>query len=145
MVKKKEYIVYCLANKSRTHSYIGKTNDFSRRHKQHNGKLSGGARYTKAHRPWSRLFTVHGLATNKGVLQLEWAIKHRRIRGFKGPTGRIRTLERLLGLDKWTKKAPLIETLQLTIRVFLTKKQYLKYAGISKLEQRPNIRYLFSK
>lgn len=143
MVKKKEWLVYCICNKSRTHSYIGKTNDISRRERQHAGEISGGARYTKAHRPWSRLFTVHGLTTNKGVLQLEWAIKHRRIRGFKGPTGRIRTLERLLGLDQWTKKAPLIKTLQLTIRVFLTKKQYLKYAGRSKLVERENIQYVF--
>jgi len=139
----KQWVCYCLCNKSLTHSYVGKTNDYKRRHRQHNGEISGGARYTRAHRPWSPLFIVHGLTTNKHVLQLEWAIKHRRVRGHKGPRGRIRTLERLLSMDRWTKKAPLVKTLDLTIQVFISKKLYLKYLGKKELIERVGIRYLF--
>ena len=139
----KQWVCYCLCNKSRTHSYIGKTNDYKRRHRQHNGEISGGARYTRAHRPWSPLFIVYGLTTNKHVLQLEWAIKHRRVRSYKGPTGRIRTLEKLLSMDKWTKKAPPVKDLQLTIQVFISKRRYLKYMGKAALIKRDNVRYLF--
>ena len=139
----KEWVVYCLCNKLLTHRYIGKTNDYKRRHRQHNGELVGGARYTRSHRPCSPLFIVHGLTTNKHVLQLEWAIKHRRVRGHKGPRGRIRTLERLLSMEQWTKNAPLIRHLQLVIQVYISRKKYLSYLGKKELPVRKNVKYLF--
>ena len=38
------FLVYLIKNENKT--YIGYTNDFFRRWKQHNGYLSGGAKYT---------------------------------------------------------------------------------------------------
>ena len=38
------YLVYIL--KSDKYSYVGMTNDFLRRFRQHNGELKGGAKYT---------------------------------------------------------------------------------------------------
>ena len=39
------YLVYIL--KSDNLSYVGMTNDFFKRFRQHNGELVGGAKYTK--------------------------------------------------------------------------------------------------
>lgn len=131
----KEYIVYCIHNNYK-YTYIGITNNFTRRIRQHNGEITGGAKYTRRYRPWKVLFTIHGLTCKKEVLQLEWAIKHRRRKGYSGVKGRIRTLEYLLSLPvSWTKKAPPICTMNITICLHdLTKKQYLEYAGIKDLK-----------
>jgi len=43
------YIVYLLTNNRNPCTYIGSTNNPSRRIRQHNGELVGGARYTKRH------------------------------------------------------------------------------------------------
>lgn len=42
------YLVYLLVNSSNNCTYIGSTNNFQRRLRQHNGELVGGAKYTKA-------------------------------------------------------------------------------------------------
>lgn len=138
----KNWICYCLQSKNYT--YVGITNNFARRHRQHNGEIKGGARYTRAHRPWTTLFQIIGLQTHQQVLQLEWAMKHRR-KGKGGIHGRFRTLEYLLSLDKWTKRAPLLQDLTLTIRVYMTKKEYLKHAKLEKVPKRKNIYYQFKK
>ena len=146
--KEKNWVCYCLCDKTRGYSYVGITNNFTRRHRQHNGELVGGAKYTRAHRPWSTLFKLHGLQTHQQVLQFEWAMKHRRKRGHKGVVGRIRTLESLLSVKtRWTKRAPKICSLSLVVEVFLTEERYLKYAGIKSLPIRAkkNITYLFLK
>ena len=138
------YICYCITDSHNKYSYVGITNNFKRRHRQHNGEIKGGAKYTRSHRPWNTLFHVHGLGSHKHVLQLEWAIKHRRRKGYKGPTGRIRTLEWLLTRDRWTKKAPKIDSFkEITIHAHCTEKQYLKYAGLYALPKRDNVKYLF--
>lgn len=44
------YIVYFLINNSHNKTYIGITNNHERRIRQHNGEISGGARYTTANK-----------------------------------------------------------------------------------------------
>jgi predicted GIY-YIG superfamily endonuclease len=114
---KREYLVYCVVSKVHPNqTYIGVTNNWTRRIRQHNGFIKGGARRTTGHRPWITLFHVRGL-THIEALQLEWALKHRRQKGYSGPRGRIVTLEFLLFSGKvkqWTKRAPLLTTLQKT-------------------------------
>lgn len=44
------WTLYLLENTSNNKTYVGVTTDINRRIKQHNGELSGGAKYTKANR-----------------------------------------------------------------------------------------------
>jgi structure-specific endonuclease subunit SLX1 len=58
-------------------SYIGFTVNPSRRIRQHNGELShGGARRTKALRPWRMLCIVYGFRSQVQGLQFEWTWQH---------------------------------------------------------------------
>jgi len=106
----RDYLVYMLVSTVKPQqTYVGVTNNFRRRIRQHNGDLKhGGARRTRAYRPWRAFLHVTGL-TKTQALQLEWAIKHRRRGGVAGPDGRVRTLEFLMTQTRWTAKAPLID------------------------------------
>ncbi len=113
------YLVYALVSAVRpSKTYVGCTNNFARRLRQHNGDLrTGGARATRSHRPWKPLFHVTGLTHREG-LQLEWSIKRRRVSGVSGPLGRRRTLERLMTqVDRWTRNAPLLSRIRHHIKI----------------------------
>lgn len=112
------YRVYCLQSMVNLRkTYIGCTNNFERRLRQHNGEISGGARATRAHRPWKHLFCITGL-TRTQALQLEWAIKHRRVKGVAGPRGRIRTAENMLAEpNRWTSRAPPMDSIRGKLQV----------------------------
>ena len=47
------WIVYALISEASGHTYVGITTDPERRLAQHNGERPGGARATRAGRPWS--------------------------------------------------------------------------------------------
>ncbi len=64
------YIVEC----SDGSYYTGKTNDIYRRIKQHNGLLSGGAKYTQRRRP-IKLVHCEQYVTNKFACHREAEIK----------------------------------------------------------------------
>lgn len=66
----------CYMLTSGKHTYIGFTTDLNRRLRQHNGKISGGAKYTKKYRPWSFKCIVRGFKSSTEGLQFEWAWKH---------------------------------------------------------------------
>jgi len=89
--------VYILQSKvAPTRTYVGVTNDIHRRLRQHNGHLAGGARYTKAHRPWF-MHSLFELPSRREALSLEWKIKHQRRRSDgAGVRGRVATAERLV-------------------------------------------------
>ena len=57
-------------------SYIGYTVNPSRRLKQHNGLIKGGANYTSKFRPWKFIAITEGFATEQKGLQFEWAWQH---------------------------------------------------------------------
>lgn len=104
------YGVYCLVSEANPKRiYVGMTNNLKRRLRQHNGEITGGARSTssKLHRPWQVAFYVHGL-TRTEAAQLEWAIKHHRIKGASGVEGFQRKLTALMQRDRWTLRAPLV-------------------------------------
>jgi predicted GIY-YIG superfamily endonuclease len=96
--------VYILEDVTRHASYVGFTVDPTRRLRQHNGEIVGGAKYT-THRegPWRFAAIITGdpsWFTRKAALQLEWAIKHcrssrfrRRVTGVFGATSNREALE----------------------------------------------------
>lgn len=73
----KQYVVYVLRHRGqRNLSYVGSTNNFSRRLRQHNGLLSGGAKYTaSAPGPWLPAAIVWGLPDKSSALKVEWWCK----------------------------------------------------------------------
>ena len=104
------YLVYIL--KSANLSYVGMTNDFFRRFRQHNQEIKGGAKYTKKRTSWYPICIIDGFETMKEAMQCEWRLK----RGKGGPQGRINYLnDYKQNNDKWTSKSPFIKDQNLTI------------------------------
>lgn len=55
--------------------YTGITNDLERRLLQHNGKMWGGAKYTRSKRPVELLY-IEKYSTRKEAAKREYEIKH---------------------------------------------------------------------
>ena len=66
-------------------TYVGITNNEKRRLRQHNGDLKGGARHTRAYRPWTPYVHVRNFSSKSAALKFEHAVKHKR-RTRKGAT-----------------------------------------------------------
>lgn len=112
-----DYLVYSIQSSTiKNRTYVGCTNNSTRRLRQHNGEIVGGARFTRSGRPWKYIFKVSGL-TKREALQLEWACKKKRVSGLSGPRGRIKTLERLMTLERWTTKSPLVKNIRHRIKI----------------------------
>lgn len=103
------YLVYII--KCDDLYYIGMTNDFFNRWQQHNGILSGGAKYTKKKKNWYPICIIDGFKTKSEAMQCEWKLKTRRTklsRQFKGIDGRIEYLNNIIVEKQWTSNSPLI-------------------------------------
>ena len=106
------YLVYIL--RSDNLSYVGMTNDFFRRFRQHNQEIKGGAKYTKKRSSWYPICIIDGFLTMKEAMQCEWRLK----RGKGGPHGRINYLfDYMENNEKWTSKSPLIS--EQTLQIYL--------------------------
>ncbi len=69
--------VYVLSSNN-GHTYVGIARDPDRRLRQHNGELAGGAKSTRAHRPW-RLAIRHGpFETRAEASRIEYRLKQLR-------------------------------------------------------------------
>ncbi len=69
------WFVYVLVAHSGARTYVGVTNDLRRRLDQHNGRIGGGAKSTRAGRPW-RLGCTHGPFERQGeALRVEFRLK----------------------------------------------------------------------
>lgn len=75
---KADSFLYCLTNGDGSNTYVGVTNDMTRRLRQHNGTLAGGARYTRRGTAWRLLFRVTGLPDRRAAIQLEWRLHRKR-------------------------------------------------------------------
>ena len=72
------WFTYVLLSARTGRTYVGATTDVARRARQHNGELAGGARATRAHRPW-QVARVWGPFSGRGEAQrVERAIKRSR-------------------------------------------------------------------
>ena len=69
-------VVYLLKSINTSKTYIGCTSDLSRRLRQHNREIVGGARKTGRDHPWKIVGYVHGFESRKQAEQFEWAWQH---------------------------------------------------------------------
>ena len=84
------FLVYLIKNENKT--YIGYTNDFLKRWMQHNGYLSGGAKYTTRNKGlWQPICIIDGFECKKEAMRCEWRLK--RARGY---INRIKWINHLL-------------------------------------------------
>jgi len=122
-----EYLVYVI--KSDNLSYVGMTNDFFRRWRQHNQEIKGGAKYTKKRDYWYPICIIDGFPDKKSACQCEWRLKH--CKPYKGPLGRIQFLNQFLDNNhKWTSKSAEINQQNLTIYIDDDYKNLLKTDSI---------------
>ncbi len=115
------YVCYLLKGVGTAHTYIGITNNLTRRLRQHNGELVGGAKRTRG-RQWELAAHVAGCSSRREVLMLEWAWQKRRDIGSRAG-GVMPKLQRLCALtqkERWTSAAPLAAQRPLTITLFNT-------------------------
>ncbi len=149
------FLCYALYHTKSEKSYTGKTNNFTRRLRQHNQQLSGGARYTKSvtSGEWRPLFHVAGFQTERAVLQFEFAMKHRKVPNrFKpgydkqtlptkdksytrGPSGRVRQLEYLLSLGKLNDEphSPFADN-GISVQCFIPFERYLALGNMTSVQ-----------
>ena len=106
------FLVYILKCDNLT--YVGMTNDFFHRWQQHNGILSGGARYTKKKCDWIPICIIDGFKSMSEAMQCEWRIKHNKKKGY---INRIKYVNELLKNDRWTSNSPLIKDQDLKIYI----------------------------
>tara|TARA_Y100001958_G_C21214817_1_gene540296 strand:+ start:827 stop:1231 length:405 start_codon:yes stop_codon:yes gene_type:complete len=102
------YLVYIL--KSDNKSYVGMTNNFDRRIRQHNKEIKGGARYTSKSNNWYPICIIDGFKDIKSACQCEWRLKQSYKNNFRGVKGRINYLSKFISENtKWTMKSELIK------------------------------------
>jgi len=101
----KKWVVYFLKSDISNCTYIGATNNFTKRLRQHNGEIGGGAKYTTGNRPWKCVFVISGLPDKISALCLEWRLKrNKKMKSIGGLEKRIYNGFEVLNLEKFTKK-----------------------------------------
>ena len=115
------FLVYLIKNENK--SYIGYTNDFLKRWKQHNCILKGGAKYTtrnKGTNCWEPICIIDGFEDKCEAMRCEWKLKRK-----KGYLNRVKYIDYIFNNEeKFTKNGSEIKSLNLKI---YTKKNYYKY------------------
>jgi predicted GIY-YIG superfamily endonuclease len=106
------YLVYLL--KSDKYSYVGMTNDFTKRFRQHNKEIKGGARYTSRRQGWYPVLIIDGFTDMKSAMQCEWRLKHFAIGhgSVRGVKGKLKYLSKYLyqeNIIKYTQEIPIFE------------------------------------
>jgi predicted GIY-YIG superfamily endonuclease len=73
------FVCYMLVSANNTHrkTYIGYTRNPFHRLRQHNGEITGGARYTTRFGPWRVRAVVAGFTDKSRALSYEWHWKKR--------------------------------------------------------------------
>lgn len=92
-----DYCVYILTHSEHQKTYCGITNNLTRRLRQHNNEIKGGAKYTtinKHNGEWCVYLTIPNL-TKSQALSLEWKIHHNRGKGKTPIDRRIYVLKQL--------------------------------------------------
>jgi predicted GIY-YIG superfamily endonuclease len=75
----REYVCYVIMSHDGRRTYAGSTNNLSRRLRQHDRIIKGGARATRGFAPCQLLFVVKGFNDDKrSALRMEWRLKRHR-------------------------------------------------------------------
>lgn len=112
------------------------TNNFLRRWLQHNGILSGGAKYTKRKNNWYPICIIDGFKNKSEAMQCEWKFKNKKnkiSRKYKSAIGRIQYLNYLLKQQKWTSNSPNISSQNLNIYIDNKFEHLLQYKNLYEL------------
>lgn len=104
----KSYICYMIHHNFQN-TYVGITNDFNHRLKQHNGIIKGGAKATKKFEDWTLGFYISEFEEKNSVLSFEWHMHHpngkrkkdNSSKNYYGVFGRLRALCEVLVHDKF--------------------------------------------
>lgn len=75
------WFAYVLVSTTIRRTYVGVTTDVDRRARQHNGELRGGARATRAGRPWKIGRVAGPYETRSEAQVVEYTIRRSRGRG----------------------------------------------------------------
>ena len=101
------YILKNTVDKYKNLTYNGATVNITRRLRQHNGEITGGAKFTRGRGNWEVYCIISGFKTKVAALQAEWRIKRvegrRRPRKYSGPNGRIDGINKIFQLKQFTK------------------------------------------
>lgn len=138
-----EWAVYILVHtpdqvSSRRCSYVGSTNNLTRRLRQHNGELVGGAKFTsgtlrRRGGTWKRAAAITGLPDHRAALQFEWMLKHltlKQPRRLDPTRRRLRALAQLLDRDRPTSTAEPYHTYPNPLKIFLETKEAQERWGV---------------
>lgn len=92
----------------------------TRRLRQHNGEIKGGARYTRFGRPWEAVCFVKGFPDKKTAYQFEWRMHHppkylKPKRGPYGVEGRVKCIDKVLQLKNFTKTSKPTSEMDLSV------------------------------
>ncbi len=104
------YYCYLLYTDTK-YTYIGATIDIDHRLRQHNGELSGGAKYTKIQLnkglTWNRICYITNIPEWRSALQIEWKWKQLgriEYKHIRDPVyRRLHSLKKVLSLEKPTR------------------------------------------
>jgi predicted GIY-YIG superfamily endonuclease len=102
------YLIQNTNEKYKNYTYCGYTVNPSRRIKQHNEILKGGAKATRGKGGgWEFVFLITGFISNNNALSCEWRLKHpdgKRIKNkkYNGIDGRILSINEILHMKKWS-------------------------------------------
>jgi nucleoside-triphosphatase THEP1/predicted GIY-YIG superfamily endonuclease len=127
----KKYVCYTIMSATRT--YVGITNNLKRRLRQHNGEIKGGAKYTRGYSNWKLVYFLSGFRTKVEALQFEWSLRHVTGRGRasgSGLSGRLKNLERVLSMSRWTSKSPLASDVPLSLNWVLSKLRPIRFESV---------------
>jgi len=124
------WFCYILRNKLpqfQNNTYNGSTNNPIRRLRQHNEEIKGGARVTHGKGgAWEICSMLSGFPDHINALSCEWRMKcpsgrpGKRERKYQGVEGRIRSLNEILPLERWTGKC-IIDNKDLKLKLHILK------------------------
>lgn len=75
-VEGNDWCTYLILSNDKLKTYLGVTANLTRRLRQHNGELAGGAKSARGGRPWSLVCTIRGFGTRSEACQFEWRLRN---------------------------------------------------------------------